>query len=694
MNTALFSRFKEKSKKKDFNNNRLNFLMAIIFFIFIVIIYQLYHIQIINNDKYSARADRQHSIFDELRAERGRVYLKSGQSGFYPIALSKDYAAIYLNPRALSQEDILIIIQHIFDIFHRAEVEKEVDKIMIEEDQQALKNELEYVESLKLSEEEELGKKNEVVGRYNNLKLNPEWLEFKAMKRDLEIKEREQSIINEYFSKVNFPDKYSRLLIRKIEKESLSEIYFRLLQDSFDLSSSSDLVIKGGKILLNDERDISNEIKGLHYEWERFRYYPEGELFSNVLGFSNLENIGHYGLEGFFDHELKGEDGFLLGNKGSYQGRKIIIDKEEYQEPIPGSNLLLTIDYAVQLYTCQRLLEAQKAHSFSGASIIVMDPKTGKIISMCSWPNFNPNNYQEVDVSSFDNQAVSYQYEPGSVFKTITMAIAIDQGKINSNTYYTDYGQLNISGWSKPIRNSDFSTRGGHGYVDMNYVLENSLNTGAIFAANQVGPQVFSDYLNSFGFGEKTGIELIGEASGNIRNLSGKNVKEIDLAVASFGQGMAVTPLQMISSYATLANKGIMMKPYLVDEILDANNETIKKIEPQEIRRVVSEQTAEAVSAMLVNVVENGHALRSRIDGYYIGGKTGTAQIPSPRGGYLSGQYIHNFVGYAPIENPRFVVLVKFDNPKTSMYAEGTVVAVFKDIVDFLLKYYNIPKSY
>lgn len=692
-----FSKRKDRDvnvNKKVFNNNRLNYLLAIIFLIFSSLIYKLYTIQIIDNDKYLAKAAQQHNIYSELLAKRGEIYLKQNDSSLHPLAVNKEYAAMYINPRALYEDEILVLLEHIYVVFHKDEIEKEVDKILEQQDKKDLENELRYVESLSLSEEERGLRKQEVAVRYDLLKKNQEWLEFRAIKRELEINERKQVIVGDYFKKVNVRDKYSRLLKRKVDREDLIKFYFLVLQDKFSVESSSDLSIKNGRIFLSDGRDVSAEIGGFHFEWETFRYYPEKTMLSNVLGFSNMENVGNYGLEGYFNNYLRGQDGFLLGERGSYRGKKIIIDKKEYQAPISGDNLVLTIDYGVQASICQKLEEAQKKHQFSSGSIIVMDPKTGRIIAICLWPGFDPNNYQEVkDLSLFDNIAISHQYEPGSVFKTITMAIAIDQDKISPKTFYTDYGQINIKGWPKPIRNSDFLTKGGHGWVDMNYVLENSLNTGAIFAANQVGPQVFADYLKKFGFNEKTGIELSGEISGNIRNLLVNNVKDIDFATASFGQGIAVTPLQMISAYAAIANKGVLMKPYIIDEIIDSEGQVIKKTEPQVVRRVISEGTAEAVSAMLVNVVENGHAKRSKIDGYYIGGKTGTAQIPSPSGGYLAGQYVHNFLGYGPIEDPKFVLLVKFDNPKTSVFAEGTVVSVFGEIVDFLLKYYQIPKT-
>jgi len=281
-------------------------------------------------------------------------------------------------------------------------------------------------------------------------------------------------------------------------------------------------------------------------------------------------------------------------------------------------------------------------------------------------------------------------YEPGSVFKTVTMAIAIDQGKVSPSTTYKDEGQIMIKGWHKPIKNSDFSTHGPHGVVDMSAVLDNSLNTGAIFVMNQVGPKVFSDYVKNFGFGEKTGLELGGESPGNISNLLVNKVKDIDAATASFGQGIAVTPLQMIMPYQAIANDGVLMKPHIVKAIIKegVREETI----PKAVRPVISTRTASTISAMLVNVVEKGHSQKAAISGYYLGGKTGTAQV-AEKGVYSSDKYIHSFIGIAPIEKPAFVLLTKIDDPQDVQYAEGSAVPLWREIADYMLKYYQVPKT-
>ena len=692
------------SPKKDYKikkdtkkiNGRLIFLSTIIFFMFFSLIYSLYKIQIINFDFYVARAGLQHNIYNQLKAKRGEIYLnKSLSNDFYSIASNKDFSALYIIPRLIGEDYTLKLIENFYINFHQDDVIKEVDEFLEKKDKEDLNNELRYIDSLNLSFEEKEAKKEEVKIRKNNLKFNEEWLEFRKIQRDLEIEERRQFVVNDYFSKFKNSDKYSRLLRRKVDRDELLNFYFNFLREDFNLESADDLFIKNGKILIiNNENDITNEINGFYYEWENLRYYPEKNLFSHISGFSNFDNIGHYGLESFFNDELVGKDGFLLADRGTYKGKRMIIDKKEYSPPQNGHNLVLTIDYGAQIHICNKLKEYSERYLFDSASITVMDPQTGKIIALCTWPDFDVNNYQLIsDPEIFDNQVISYQYEPGSVFKTITMAIAIDQGKITPFTEYEDKGQLFISGWPKPIKNSDFDKRGGHGIVSMNYVLENSLNTGAIFAAEKVGKDIFADYLKKFGFGERTGIELSGETAGNIRNITTKNVKDIDFSTASFGQGIAVTPLQMLSSYAVIANKGILMKPYIVEKILDDSGNILQEIEPKMIRRVISEDASLAVSAMLVNVVENGHAVGAQVEGYYIGGKTGTAQIPSSQGGYLEGQYIHNFVGYAPIDNPKFAILVKFDNPKITSFSASSASPAFGEISEFLLKYFQVQKN-
>jgi cell division protein FtsI/penicillin-binding protein 2 len=224
----------------------------------------------------------------------------------------------------------------------------------------------------------------------------------------------------------------------------------------------------------------------------------------------------------------------------------------------------------------------------------------------------------------------------------------------------------------------------------MSYVLESSLNTGAIFVMQKTGEDIFAEYVKNFGFGEKTGIELETEADGDIKNLLKKNKRPIEVATATFGQGLTVTPLQMAAAYAAIANGGILMKPYLVKEIVKPDGER-SLTQPRQIRRVISERTATILSGILVNVVEKGHGTRAGVKGYYIGGKTGTAQVPKKGGGYESNAHVGSFCGYGPVDDPKFVMLVKIDNPRDVEWAESSAAPLFGEIAQFILNYYQVP---
>ena len=315
-----------------------------------------------------------------------------------------------------------------------------------------------------------------------------------------------------------------------------------------------------------------------------------------------------------------------------------------------------------------------------------MDVKTGKILAMTSYPEFDPNDYGNVDsVKVFMNPVVQSLYEPGSVFKAITMAAALDKGVVAPQTTYNDVGKIEISG--KLIENA---LRKGEGVQTMTQVLEKSLNTGAVFAQQKLGKDDFKDYVEKFGFAEKTGIDLNGEVRGNTANLETK--RDFELANISFGQGIAVTPIQLVAAYGVLANDGILMRPYVVDRIIYSDGEE-KIISPTEVRRVISSDTASRISAMLVSVVKNGHTQKAGVGGYLIAAKTGTAQIPDPSTKkYLENETIHTVSGFFPAFEARFSMIVKIDKP-AAKYAESTSAPLFGEIAKYILNYYEIPPS-
>jgi cell division protein FtsI/penicillin-binding protein 2 len=350
-----------------------------------------------------------------------------------------------------------------------------------------------------------------------------------------------------------------------------------------------------------------------------------------------------------------------------------------------GSDIVLTLDQNIQSLVENKLDALLKKWGAPSGSIIVQEPNTGQILAMAASPSFDPNSYFDYRLEDFVNPNVQEVFEPGSSFKSITMAAAIDTGAVTPETTYYDEGEVKIGSYS--IKN--FNEK-ANGTQTMRQVLQHSLNTGAIFAQGRTGDDNFLNYVVGFGFGQKTGVDLSGEISGNISNLySGR---KINFATASFGQGIAVTPIQLINAYSAIANGGKLMRPHVVKEIIHSDGSR-QKIEPQVIGSPITQKTSNQLKSMLVDVVEKGFD-KARISGYDIAGKTGTAQIPDGKGGYLGNdQFIHNFVGFAPAYAPRFTILIKMDKPKGIKFAADSLSPVFGEIARFLLRYFNIPPT-
>lgn len=431
------------------------------------------------------------------------------------------------------------------------------------------------------------------------------------------------------------------------------------------------------------------EIPGIEFSPEQVRMYPEGRFGSHLSGFLGFDGDvrkGQYGIEGAFDDKLKGTQGYLKAEKDA-AGRWIAVGGLSLAPAVNGDDIVLTIDRAIEHEACKKLDEAVQKHGADSGSVIVMDPKTGAILAMCGDPDFDPNDYGKVDdPKAYSNPAIYFQYEPGSVMKAVTMAAAIDQGAVSPATTYTDDGEVKIGKYT--IKNSDGKA---HGIQTMTQVLEESLNTGAIFAMRQVGPKTFASYLEKFGFGEKTGIGLPGESAGDLSTL--RPDKEIYAATASYGQGVTVTPLQLTAAFGAIANRGTLMKPFVVKEIRHADG-TVTKTQPVEVRSVVRPETATTVGAMLVNVVKNGHGKRAGVPGYYIAGKTGTAQVPRTDGpGYQDDVTIGTFAGFGPVEDPAFVMAVRIDRPRDVQFAESSAAPLFGNLAAFILHYLDVPPT-
>ncbi len=430
----------------------------------------------------------------------------------------------------------------------------------------------------------------------------------------------------------------------------------------------------------------SLDIEGIDFIKEQWRYYPEKNIGSHVAGFLGLsgdDKFGRYGVEGYFDEELTGAPGHLSTERDA-AGRWIAISERDFKPAVNGSDIILTIDNAVEYFACSKLNEHALRHGADAGSVVIMEVETGAILAMCSYPDFDPNNYSEVDdIDYFNNQTIFSAYEPGSIFKPLTMAGAIDQGKLTPDTTYIDEGVVKISGYE--IKNADHKV---YGEQNMIQVLNESINTGAIFAARKLGPDLFRKYVEDFGFGMLSGIRLDKEMAGNISSLYGNG--EIYMATASFGQGITATPLQMVAAYNAIANGGKLMAPYIIDKVIDSDG-NVRETHPQALRRVISERAATLVSGMLVSVVREGHSTRAGVPGYYMGGKTGTAQVADEGTGRYGSRTIHSFVGFGPVDHPKFTMIVRLDDPKDVQYAASSAAPLFGEIAAFVLNYYQVP---
>lgn len=470
------------------------------------------------------------------------------------------------------------------------------------------------------------------------------------------------------------------------EQEKKDEIFLQLNKDNDPYEPIEKKVDEKTKDII-DKLDLL----GISFIRSSHRFYPEGSLGSSIIGFlgqdSGGNNVGNYGIEGYWDKELSGSGGFYEGLKGAV-GNKIAFGDAKFEPAQDGVDITLTIDRTIQFQTCKILQEDMLEYGAESATAIVMDPKTGAIRAMCSLPDFDPNSYGSVEsIRDFNNSAIFTPYEPGSVFKPIVMSAALNEMAVTPQTYFFDTG-IKEGLCDTPIQNANKAK-----YDDTNMigVLENSINTGMVFVVESLGKENLKNYVEAFGFGAKSGLELDTEVGGTLESLYRNDSNKIDCysATASFGQGLTATPLQMATAFSALANGGSLLKPYIVDEI-DYSDGRIQKTKVKEIRKVISGSSSSLISGMLVNVVDNGQAKKAQVPGFYVAGKTGTAQI-SGLGGY-SEETNHSFIGYAPVDDPKFVLLVKFEKPQRS-FSSTTAAPTFSKIAKFILEYYGVPPS-
>lgn len=429
------------------------------------------------------------------------------------------------------------------------------------------------------------------------------------------------------------------------------------------------------------------ELEGIGYQSRSMRFYPEASMAAHVLGFVGQDDQGndkgYFGLEGFYNRELAGKDGTLAIERDA-KGGQILIGEAMRVEPEDGRTLVLWMNRSVQHIVETRLKEGMKKYGAKEGTVIVMDPKTGGILGMSSYPNYDPSLYQSYAKELFTNPAVGKGYEPGSTFKPLIMAAGVNENVLNKDTTFNESGPVTIGEYSIKTWNDEY-----HGTISMTDVLKYSSNVGMVYVARQLGNKKIVSYIEDLGFGKKTGIDLEDETAPALR---GKNAwTEIDYATASFGQGIAITPLQLVKAVGAIANDGWLMEPKFVKEFRDKHGKTVQ-LKEKRIQQVFTEETAREVTTMMVNSAKYGEAKWAAPKGYKVAGKTGTAQIPVA-GHYDKDRTIASFVGFAPADDPKFVMLVVLTEPQTSQWGSETAAPLFFVIAKDLFQYYGIAPT-
>lgn len=630
---------------------RLLFIKVSFGLVFFVIAARLVDLMVINHNKYKVLAQQQHLVERVIVPNRGTIKSVDG----YPLATNASRFMMFAVPREMEDKSKTVdrLVDSIIPMIDKTELVAQI---------QPKPTPLEI---------------EDYEGEYLPFKLPTDWYQLKR-------------IITGYGN----GDDLRKESLKKVITEALSDNQNQYVQLFTNLDSS-----------MRDEFEQLN-LKGLHYEERSGRVYPEKFLGAHVLGFVGKDQDGstrgYFGVEGQFDRYLSGKVGYELIEK-DVLGKKIPYGVNRLNSPIDGHDIELTLRRELQYIIEKQLMQGVETYKAKGGAAIVMDPYTGAVWAMASMPTYHPQYWtDELDgesdvakVTIFNNTAIASNYEPGSVMKPVTMAMALNEGLVNPNSIYDDVGAVIYSGYPVRTWNNRYS-----GKITMTEILQLSNNTGAAWVGHQVGFDKFSRYIAKFNFGKSEGIDLQGEEAGIVRDPT--TWRDIDLANMSFGQGVSVTPLQMAVAFSALVNGGNIYKPYVVNRIYRSSGNGVGdsgpdyiETEPQIINRVISESTSEQIRYMMRKVVTDGEfkwfVKKAGMDAYSIGGKTGTAQIPV-NGQYDPSKTITTFVGFAPVEKPKFVMLMKLSEPSTSTYSADTVVPMWMETASSLVQYFSIPK--
>ena len=424
------------------------------------------------------------------------------------------------------------------------------------------------------------------------------------------------------------------------------------------------------------------KLKGIEFITERSRFYPSRSLLGQSLGFTGIDGTGLEGIEFKYNNYLKGKVGNYKVLKDAL-GRGFEAEKK-VSDNLSGHNLVLTIDRSIQYIAENALADAVRKHVAKAGTAIVMAPDTGALLAIAHYPLFNPNTYRKSNHQMWRNRAITDQFEPGSTMKIFLAAAAIEHGNLTpSSIFYCENGKYRIG------RNTVHDTH-PHGWLSLQQIVKVSSNIGAVKIAQLVGKQALYQSLKQFGFGSPTGIDSPGEATGTLPPF--QRWTNIDAGAIAFGQGMAVSAIQLATAASAVANDGILMKPYIVQAITDVNGRLIKSFKPHKVRRVVSAKTARTIRRIMQTVItEGGTGINAHLEGYTVGGKTGTAQKVGTKGGYAKDKYLSSFLGLAPADKPAIVTLVVIDEPRKEHYGGIVAAPAFSRIARETLQYLNIP---
>ncbi|SHJ56220.1 stage V sporulation protein D [Tepidibacter formicigenes] len=497
------------------------------------------------------------------------------------------------------------------------------------------------------------------------------------------------------------------------DKRETSKVLAQILDEDeneiYKIINENKRLVKIKRWIDDDKVDKikKSKVKGIWVSKDNKRYYPYGNFAAHILGYVSADNSGGSGIELEYDKDLRGLPGRNIISTDA-SGRKIPYGDEKYNEPKDGLGVVLTIDEVIQHYAEKAVDEALQINKAKKVHAIVMDPKTGDILAMVSKPDYNPNDPRtpiyhifEEELSKYEekekikgwfkmwrNPIVNDVYEPGSTFKLIVASAGLEEGVVTPEEEFYDKGYIDVAG--RRIKDAIYPR--SHGKETFAQAIQNSCNPVFVEVGQRLGVDKLYDYINAFGFTQTTGIDLPGEGQSIVYNK--KNVGPVELATISFGQGISVTPIQLITAISAIANDGELMKPRVVKELVDSKGNVVKKFEPEGIRRVISEETSKTLRKIMEAEVVDGGGNKAYIPGYHVGGKTGTAQKVI-NGRYAKGRYISSFVGIAPADNPKVVVLAVVDEPNVESYYGGiTAAPIVKEIIYNTLRYLDVKPTY